>query len=146
MLRTLGTRSARRRLSRFFAFSLAIAAAAAGIAAAVSAAKSAEVTVLAVGLGAVMESEGGDRVNMTLPSVQHQLLTAVAAAAKKLVLVVVSAGGVDLDEGKASAVLYAPYGGEEAGSGLADILFGHVNPSARLPVTVYKQAWADSMK
>ena len=121
-------------------------AAAAGIAAAVSAAKSAEVTVLAVGLGAVMESEGGDRVNMTLPSVQRQLLTAVAAAAKKLVLVVVSAGGVDLDESKASAVLYAPYGGEEAGSGLADILFGHVNPSARLPVTVYKQAWADSMK
>ena len=120
-------------------------AAAAGIAAAVSAAKSAEVTVLAVGLGAVMESEGGDRVNMTLPSVQRQLLTAVAAAAKKLVLVVVSAGGVDLDESKASAVLYAPYGGEEAGSGLADILFGHINPSARLPVTVYKQAWADSM-
>ena len=115
-------------------------------AAAVSAAKSAEVTVLAVGLGAVMESEGGDRVNMTLPSVQRQLLTAVAAAAKKLVLVVVSAGGVDLDESKASAVLYAPYGGEEAGSGLADILFGHANPSARLPVTVYKQAWADSMK
>lgn len=42
-------------------------------------------------------------------------------------------------------MLYAPYGGEEAGSGLADVLWGRVNPSARMPVTVYKQAWADSM-
>jgi hypothetical protein len=46
---------------------------------------------------------------------------------------------------KADAVLYAPYGGEEAGSGLADVLWGKVNPSARMPVTVYKQAWADAM-
>ena len=120
-------------------------AAAAAIADAVTAAKSADVTVLAVGLGAIMEAEGNDRVNMTLPSVQRQLLKAVSAVAKKLILVVVSAGGVDLDETKAAAVLWAPYGGEEAGTGLADVLFGEVNPSARLPVTVYKQAWADAM-
>lgn len=37
------------------------------------------------------------------------------------------------------------YGGEEAGSGLADVIFGYTNPSARLPLTVYKQAWADEM-
>ena len=37
------------------------------------------------------------------------------------------------------------YGGEEAGSGLADIIFGHINPSARLPLTVYTQAWAERM-
>ena len=55
-----------------------------------------------------MESEGGDRVNMTLPSVQRQLLAALSAVAKKLVVVVVAAGGVDLDESKAAAVLYAP--------------------------------------
>lgn len=144
-------------------------AAAAAIAEAVTAAKSADVTVLAVGLGAIIEAEGNDRVNvrthaisatayfprmllrdclmlqMTLPSVQRELLKAVSAVAKKLVLVVVSAGGVDLDETKAAAVVWAPYGGEEAGSGLADVLFGAVNPSARLPVTVYKQAWADTM-
>jgi hypothetical protein len=101
--------------------------------------------VLALGLGAAMESEGGDRVNMTLPSVQQALLSQVAAVAKKLVIVVVSAGGVDLDESQAAAVLYAPYGGEEAGSGLADVLFGRVSPSARMPVTVYRQAWADTM-
>ena len=115
------------------------------IAAAVKSAEAAELTVLVVGLGGMHEGEGNDRVNMTLPSIQRALLEAVAKVSKKLVLVVVSAGGVDVDESLAQAVLWAPYGGEEAGSGLADVLFGHVNPSARLPLTVYKQAWADDM-
>jgi beta-glucosidase len=42
-------------------------------------------------------------------------------------------------------VVWQPYGGEEAGSGLSDIIWGHTNPSARLPLTVYKQAWSDEM-
>lgn len=65
---------------------------------------------------------------------QQALVEAVATVAKKLVIVVVSAGGVDLDGRLANAVVWAPYGGEEAGSGLADVLWGVVNPSARLPV------------
>lgn len=82
-----------------------------------------------------MEAEGCDRFNMTLPPVQQALLSAVAKASKKLVVVVVSAGGVDLqDDHGGNAVVWAPYGGEEAGSGLADVLWGTVNPSARLPV------------
>ena len=67
-------------------------AAADAISSAVAAAKSADVTVLAVGLGAIMESEGNDRVNLTLPSNQRALLEAVGKAAKRLILVVVSAG------------------------------------------------------
>lgn len=58
---------------------------------------------------------------------------------------VVSAGGIDIDESKANAVVWAPYGGEEAGTGLADILYGNVNPSAKLPLTFYSQAWFDKM-
>ena len=79
------------------------------IAVAVNNAKAAEVTVLAVGLGAMHEGEGNDRVNMSLPFVQRALLEAVAKVSKKLVLVVVSAGGVDVDESLAQAVLWAPY-------------------------------------
>ena len=86
-------------------------------------------------MGVEMEGEGRDRVNMTLPSVQRALYEAVAAVARCVVVVIVSAGGVDVDETHAAAVLYAPYGGEEAGSGLTDVLFGKTNPSGRLPTT-----------
>jgi hypothetical protein len=121
-------------------------AAAAAIAAAKTAAAAAEVTVLVLGLGSSMEAEGRDRVNVTLPSVQRALYEAVASVSKELVLVIVSAGGVDVgDETAAHAIVFAPYGGEEAGSGLADVLFGKVNPSARLPTTWVTQSWADDM-
>ena len=117
----------------------------AAIAAAVAVAKEAEVTVLVIGLGAGWEAEGEDRVNVSTPALQAALQSAVAAVSKKLVIVCMSAGGVDVDDSSADASVYAPYGGEEGGSGLADVLFGDVNPSAKLPVTVYKQAWADAM-
>jgi beta-glucosidase len=121
-------------------------AAAAAIDAAKAAAAAAEVTVLVLGLGSSMEAEGRDRVNVTMPSVQRALYEAVAAASNKLVLVIVSAGGVDIgDETAAQAIVFAPYGGEEAGSGLADVLFGKINPSARLPTTWVTQSWADDM-
>ena len=114
---------------------------------AAAAAAVADVTILVVGLGASVEAEGCDRFNMTLPPVQQALYNKVADHAKKLVVVIVSAGGVDLGalEGRADAIVWAPYGGEEAGSGLADVLFGRVNPSARLPLTWYTQTWADAM-
>ena len=88
------------------------------IAEAVEAAKAAEVVVLALGLGATMEGEGCDRFDMTLSPVQQALHKAVSAVSDgKLVLVLVSAGGVDADEDSAEAVVWAPYGGEEAGTG-----------------------------
>eukprot|EP00756_Hemistasia_phaeocysticola_P055985 Hpha_TRINITY_DN3199_c0_g1::TRINITY_DN3199_c0_g1_i2::g.96522::m.96522 len=112
---------------------------------AVSAAKASEVTILALGLGAWQEAEGLDRVNMTLPPLQQELLRRVSAVARKLVVVVVSAGGVDLNETLADAVLWAPYGGQAAGEGVARVVFGEWVPSGRLPLTFYTQKWADSM-
>eukprot|EP01062_Namystynia_karyoxenos_P005902 TRINITY_DN12045_c0_g2_i1.p1 TRINITY_DN12045_c0_g2~~TRINITY_DN12045_c0_g2_i1.p1 ORF type:complete len:1023 (+),score=199.81 TRINITY_DN12045_c0_g2_i1:121-3069(+) len=120
-------------------------AAAAALAAAKTAAAAADVTVLALGLGTHMEAEGQDRSTMRLPPLQEVLLGTVAAVAKKLVLVLVSAGGVDVRETAAGAVLWAPYGGQAAGDGVADVLFGRVGPSGRLPMTWYTEAWTAAM-
>ena len=113
--------------------------------AAVAASRAADLTILVLGTGALVEGEGCDRFNLTLPGVQQALQQAVTAVAKKLIIVVVSAGGVDMDESGANAILWAPYGGEEAGSGVADVLFGHVTPSAKLPLTWNTQAWFHAM-
>eukprot|EP00051_Salpingoeca_urceolata_P014504 m.184768 g.184768 ORF g.184768 m.184768 type:complete len:823 (-) comp18105_c0_seq3:34-2502(-) len=123
--------------------------AALAIADAAAKARTADVIVLALGLGATVEAEGCDRDSLGLPPVQQQLLVAVLAAKPaqaKTVAIMVSAGGVAFDGTGVDALLYAPYGGEEGGSGLADVLFGTVSPSARLPVTVYSQAWAAAME
>ena len=103
------------------------------------AAAKADVTILVVGLGAKVEAEGVDRSYLTLPPVQQALLKAVQTMATKLVVCVVSAGGVALSPDSPDAILQLWYGGEEAGNAAADVLFGRVNPSAKLPLTIYKQ-------
>jgi hypothetical protein len=122
----------------------------AAISAAVRLVSTSSVTLLALGLGESVEGEGCDRPNMTLPLVQQRLYDAVTAAAaaagSKLVLVLVSAAGIDVgDESRADAVLWQPYAGQAAGEGLAAVLFAGANPSARLPATWYTQTWADGM-
>ena len=115
-----------------------------GIKDAAAAAAAADLVVLAVGLGSNVEKEGLDRANLTLPDVQAELLAAVRAATTgRLIVVCVSAGGVYIDPSLADAILYAGYGGEEAGHGVADIIFGRVSPSARLPITVYAEDYLD---
>lgn len=115
---------------------------------AVDAATAAELTILTVGTGN-LEAEGRDRLNLTLPPDQESLLAAVASAVAKtggrLVVVCISAGPVYIDPTVAGvgAVLYAGYGGEEAGHGVTDIIFGRVCPSARFPLTVYDKNYLD---
>jgi beta-glucosidase len=121
-------------------------------AAAKLAAAAADVVVLAVGLTAnVMDAHGvgheeemTDRVSLELPQVQQDLIAAVSSVAKKVVLVVVSGSAVPFNESSVDAALYAMYGGAEAGNGLADVLFGDVAPSGRLPFTVFTSL--DQMK
>ena len=119
--------------------------AATAISEAVDVARNSDVTILVVGLGDVWEAEGNDRINMTLPSIQLALQEAIEKVSKQLIIISISAGGIDINDTLASSVLYAPYGGEEAGSGLADVLFGEHNPSAKMPVSIYKQSWAEEM-
>ena len=118
---------------------------AAGLAAAVSTARAATVTLLVVGLSSLVEAEGRDRANVTLPAAQQALVDAVAAAvpASRIILVVVAGGGVDTSYEQAAAAVHYMYPGEEAGTGLFDVLTGRMAPSGRLPLTVYRHAYLD---
>ena len=83
-------------------------------------------------------SRGGDRTTLRLPAEQVDLIDAVAAANRCTVVVIQAGSAVITSEWDTSvaAVLQMFYGGDQAGPGLADVLFGDVNPSARLPFTV----------
>jgi beta-glucosidase len=83
---------------------------------------------------------GGDRTDISLPSTQDKLLRALQATGKPVVLVLTtgSALGLEWATKNLPAVLLAWYPGQQGGNAVADILFGDVNPSGRLPVTFYK--------
>lgn len=110
----------------------------AGFGKAVQAAKAASVTVAVMGIDDTQEHETGTRSIVHLPGVQLELLKALRAASTKLVLVLVggSAMAVPGWQSLADALVVAGYGGEEAGTALADVLFGEYNPAGRLPYTV----------
>jgi beta-glucosidase len=119
---------------------------------ALAAAKSADVVVMLMGLSPRLEGEemtvevpgfkGGDRVDLGLPRVQEELIQAVAAVGKPVVLVLLSgsAVAVNWEAEHIPAILETWYSGQAAGTALADVLFGTYNPAGRLPVTFYKSA------
>ncbi len=119
-------------------------------AAALEAAERAEVVVLVLGLSPEVEGEempvripgfeAGDRTDIGLPAPQEALLRRVAGLGKPVVLVLLGGSAITVNwaDENVPAILHAWYGGEEGGSGLADVLFGDANPAGRLPVTVYK--------
>ena len=116
---------------------------------AVKIAQQADVVVAFVGLSPNLEGEemnvhvegfdGGDRTEITLPKVQRDLLEALGATGKPLVVVLLngSALAVDWCQEHAAAILEAWYPGEEGGTAIAETLAGENNPAGRLPVTFY---------
>lgn len=84
--------------------------------------------------------KGGDRETIELPDAQRKTIAALHAAGKKVVYINCSGGAVALapESENANAILQAWYGGETGGQAVADILFGDVNPSGKLPVTFYQ--------
>jgi len=117
---------------------------------AVSAAKEADASVLVLGISAGLEGEempvkvegfrGGDRTDISLPKPQEELLKAVVATGKPVVVVLLtgSALAVNWANDHIPSILTAWYPGGEGGTGIADVLFGNYNPAGRLPVTFYK--------
>jgi beta-glucosidase len=118
--------------------------------AAIAAAKNADVVVAVVGITSLLEGEempidqpgflGGDRTSLDLPQPEEDLVQAVAATSKPLVVVLMngSALGVNWEKAHANAILEAWYSGEEGGTAIAETLSGKNDPAGRLPVTFYK--------
>ncbi|WP_432863469.1 glycoside hydrolase family 3 C-terminal domain-containing protein [Microbispora rosea] len=106
--------------------------------AAAEAAASADVAVVFAGLGEREESEGFDRDTIDLPAVQVELIRAVAAAARRTVVVLSNGGVVSLEgwHDDVDAVLEGWLLGQAGGSAVADLLFGAVNPSGRLAESI----------
>ncbi|KAK1149694.1 hypothetical protein N8T08_005247 [Aspergillus melleus] len=107
-----------------------------GIAQAVQLSREVDQVVLVAGLSAEWESEGEDRSSMALPPHTDELISRVLEANPNTVVVIQSGTPVEMPWiHKAKAVLHAWYGGNETGNGLADVVFGDVNPSGKLPLT-----------
>ena len=100
---------------------------------AVESTKIADATIIVAGIDLSIEAESLDRVDLLLPGKQTDLINQVADAAKgPVVLVIMSAGGVDIsfakNNPKVQAILWVGYPGEEGGEAIADVVFGKYNP------------------
>jgi beta-glucosidase len=109
----------------------------AGFPEAVEAANDADVVILALGESNAMSGEGGSRANLDLPGNQQQLLEAVAAVGKPVVLLIFSGRPLVLNWAAQHipAIMEVWFPGTEAGHAIADILFGDVSPSGKLPMS-----------
>lgn len=107
-------------------------------------AAAADAVVLAVGFDPRTESEGADRT-FSLPPGQNELIRQISAVNKNIIVVITSGGAVDTGSwiDHVAAVLQAWYPGQEGGTALAEILFGDVNPSGRLPAS-FERDWNDN--
>jgi beta-glucosidase len=103
-----------------------------------------DVIIAVFGLDGAMEGEegdaiasdsNGDREKIELPPWQLEYLRKLKSAGKKLVLVLTGGSPIAFPEDIADAVLFVWYPGEQGGEAAANIIFGSVNPSGRLPVT-----------
>lgn len=107
------------------------------IPAAVAAARQADVAILALGEWQGVSGEGFDRSKLDLPGNQEELLEAVAATGKPVVLVLENGRPLTIGWAKEhiSAILEAWYPGEFGGQAVAETLFGENNPAGRLTIT-----------
>lgn len=116
---------------------------------AVITAEHSDVVILCVGLDETLEGEegddgnsdaSGDKKDLHLPKVQEELIEKVTAVGKPTIVVLMAGSAIDLNyaEEHCNAVLMAWYPGARGGRAVADILFGNVSPSGKLPVTFYK--------
>ena len=104
----------------------------------------ADLVIACVGHNSDSEGEGRDR-SFGLPEADAQLLMRAIRARTPIVAVVNAGGNVGMQdwEPQVDALLWGWYGGQESGQALADVLFGRVNPSGKLPMT-FEKRWEDN--
>ena len=112
----------------------------AGIARAVEAAKASDAAVLVLGETFDMTGEGASRSSLDLPGRQQELLDAVVATGKPVVVVLMSARPLNLKDTKARAILDVWYPGSAGGTAVANLLFGDAAPAGKLPFTWIREA------
>ncbi len=112
--------------------------------------KNADAIVFVGGISPQLEGEemavnepgfnGGDRTSILLPKVQTGLLKALKKTRKPVVFVMMTGSAIAIpwEDENIPAILNSWYGGQSAGTAVADVLFGDYNPAGRLPVTFYK--------
>ena len=108
-----------------------------GFAEAIAVAKQADVVVLSVGETRLMSGEARSRASIQLPGVQENLINAIAATGKPIV-VLINAGRplvFNWTADNVPAILYTWWLGSEAGNAIADVLYGDYNPSGKLVMT-----------
>ncbi len=115
------------------------------IAEAVAVAKRSDVAVLCLGLDSTIEGEegdtgnefsSGDKKDIRLPESQRILLSEIKKTGKPVIVVCAAGSAINI-EADVDALIHVWYPGAEGGKALAEILFGDVSPSAKLPVTFY---------
>jgi beta-glucosidase len=96
----------------------------------------ADAVVVSIGFDAAIESEGADR-SFRLPPGQDELVQAMLAANKNVIVVITAGGAVDMSTwvDRTPALLQAWYPGQEGGTALAQLIFGEYSPSGRLPIS-----------
>ena len=113
-----------------------------------AAAANSDVVILCVGLDATIEGEEGDTGNefssgdkndLRLPESQRELIKRVAKIGKPMILVCAAGSSINIEH-DCDALIHAWYPGSEGGKAIADIIFGKVSPSGKLPVTFYNSA------
>lgn len=107
-------------------------------------ARKADATVVCVGYNDDLESEGFDRT-FSLPEYQDSLIKSIAAVNPRTIVVINAGGNVNMQPWLSSVkgLLQAWYPGQEGGTALAEILFGKINPSGKLPVT-FEKNWSEN--
>ncbi len=108
-----------------------------GIPEAVEAARKSDIVVLAIGEHAGMSGEASSRSSIELPGVQQQLVEAVCAVGKPVVVILCSGRAMAIPwiAQNVPSILAVWHPGNEAGHAIADVVFGDYNPGGRLPVT-----------